>query len=204
MQCAITARTWDTTSGRGSSEANSLRREVQVAFNASQAALVVIDPWASHPNEGWAARMSENLPNLLRAIQKFRSRGRPIFYDSTGLAIHPDILAGTGPFDHYIEWDPAGGGTDVLNSLLIQKGITSVFWAGYCANLCLMHKPCGFRHIMPRDWSRLHFLVRDATIAFESGDTLAQQSLLDAACYEVEYYENGYSCTVSALQAAAF
>jgi hypothetical protein len=204
MQTDITARTWDIVSGPGSSESNCSRRELQVGFDSSKTALVVIDPWASHPNDGWAARASVTMPNLLQVIQKFRSAGRPIYYDSTGMPIHPMVLEGAGYFDHFIKWDPMGGGTEVLNNHLIQGGVSSIFWAGYSANLCLLTKPCGFRHAMPKDWSRQHFLVRDATIAFESADTLAQQTLWDAACYEVEYYPNGYSCTVAALNSANF
>jgi hypothetical protein len=109
------------------------------------------------------------------------------------------ILEGAGPLDHFIEWDQLGGGTSILNKLLIRRGITTIFWAGYATNICLMSKPCGFRNIMPKDWDRLHFLVRDATIGMESGDTLAEERLWDAACYEIEYYPNGYTCTISAI-----
>jgi hypothetical protein len=51
--------------------------------------------------------------------------------------------------------------------------------------------------VLPTDWDCKHFLVRDATIATESADTLAEERLLDATCYELEYDPNGYSCTVA-------
>src|SRR5262245_22739361 len=140
---AIAARTWEITNGAASSEQANGRREVSVPFDVDEAALVVIDPWASHPNEGWSARMMINLPNLHQVTGLFRSRRRPIFYDSTGLPIHPMLLEGAGSDDHFIEWDQMGGGTDVLNGLLIEHGIRTIFWAGYTANICLMAKPCG-------------------------------------------------------------
>jgi hypothetical protein len=200
-EVTIRARTWNIALSEGSSEHDCKRSEVPQPFESEKTALVVIDPWAAHPNEGWLERARRNMPNLVRLIQLFRNHHRPIYYDSTGLPIHESILAGAGPFDHFLEWDPAAG-TTTLNALLVEGDIQNIFWGGYAANLCLMSKPRGIRKIMSQHARRLHFLVRDATIAFESDETLEGERLLDAACYEVEYYPNGFSCTVDAVDQA--
>lgn len=199
----LNARTWNVSaSGPGSTEKDYVREPASVAFDIEHSALVIIDAWATHPNEGWAAREAQNIPNLLRLINAFRAKKRPIFYDPTGVPMNQPILDGWTQYDHVIDWESSGDGTNILNNLLIQSNVNAIFWGGYAANLCLMHKPCGFRNIMPKDWSRLQFLVRDATIGQESSETLAEQRLWDAACYEVEYYHNGYSCTVESIEEA--
>lgn len=198
----IIARTWNIVRGPGTAEQDCSRAELEKLIRLEETALIVIDPWANHPNEGWFSRATQIVPNLVRLIDAFRAYRRPVFYDSTSLPIHDSILTGMGPHDIVIPWDQMGGGTEVLNRLLIEKGVRTLFWAGFATNLCLMAKPCGFRHIMPKDWDRLHFLVRDATIAFEARDTLMEERLQDAACYEVEYHPNGYSCTVEAVVTA--
>ncbi len=199
----LLARTWEMTAGPGSSEmGNSRRRDVTVEFLKSQSALVVIDPWAHHPNEGWLARAGANIPYLVRLIETFRRAGRPIFYDPTGLEMHPAVLSGWGPHDNLIPWDQSGGGTQDLNQRLIANNVRTIFWGGYATNLCLMSKPSGFREMLKTDWDRQHIIVRDATVAFETEETLAEQRLLDAAIYEVEYYPKGFSSTVEACEAA--
>jgi hypothetical protein len=199
----LNCRKWTIVSGPGSSEAGCVRENVVVPVDRAQSALVVIDPWASHPNEGFSARLAANIPNLVALINRFRVWGRPIYYDSTGFPIHPSVLANWGPYDHLIAWDPIGGGTQVLNNALNAGGIRNIFWGGYSTNLCLMMKPCGFRKMMPMDWTRKHFIVRDCTIAFESGETLPTQGLWDQSIYEVEYYSHagiGYSTTLQDVE----
>ena len=197
----LRARTWIVSPFPGCTERDCARSEVSCAV-LKEGTLVVIDPWADHENKGLIERGRPRMHNLVRLIQLFRAHGRPIYYDATGKPIHPLIIETAGAFDHFLEWDPGGGGTQVLLRLLGDAGIRTVFWGGFHANLCIMHKPCGIRNIMPADWGRLHFLVRDATCALESSETLDGERLLDAACYEVEYYQNGYTCTVSAVSAA--
>lgn len=196
---AITARTWNITVGPGSSEQNSRRIEVDVEFDINKSTLIVIDPWDEHPNEGWFQRCSKNMPSLVRLINAFREVKINIYYDSTGIPVNSDIMIGAGCNDIFIEWDQLGRGADILNNMLAKHGIDVIFWSGHAANICLMNKPCGFRNIVPKNWHRKHFMVRDATIAFESNDTIVSESLLDAACYEVEYYPNGYTCTIDSV-----
>jgi hypothetical protein len=198
----LSARTWNQVVGPDASERDCGRAKVSVPLEIAQCALIVIDAWATHPNAGWQARMATNIPKLRTLVEAFRALRRPTFYDPTGLPMHPDILAGWGADDHMIAWEPLGGGTQVIGDLLKAAGIRTIFWAGYATNLCLMHKPCGFRKVMPLDWDRLQVLVRDATIASESAETLATEALHDATCYEVEYYPNGFTSTVLEVQRA--
>lgn len=196
---SLAARTWDTTPFPGSSEFDCVRSEVQIQFSLESTALIVIDPWADHPNEGLHRRGQPRLENLVRLIEVFRRNERPIFYDATGMPIDPRVLQGVGRFDHFLEWDEAGQTGFRLQEQLIANRIQTLFWGGFHANLCVMDKPCGIRHILPRDRSRLGFLVRDATAALESAYTLEGEHLLDAVCYELEYHPNGYTCTVDAI-----
>ncbi len=142
------------------------------------------------------------MPALLSVLEACRIHGRPVFHDPTGLPIHASVLEGWDANDRLIAWDPLGGGTAVLDGHLRELGITTILWAGFSANLCLLAKPCGFRKMLETDWTRTHVLVRDATTAFEAADTAATRALWDAACYEVEYYPNGYSVLAADLLAA--
>jgi nicotinamidase-related amidase len=178
------------------------RVEVALELEWSRSALVLIDVWDTHPNAAFRAELEAAMPALRSVLKAYRAHDRPVFHDATGLAIHPSVLEGWGSSDQLIAWDPMGGGTSVLDRHLREARITTIVWAGFSTNLCLMSKPCGFRKMLTTDWSRTHVLVRDATAAFEAADTAATRSLWDAACYEVEYYPNGYSVLAADLLAA--
>lgn len=199
---ALDARSWKIAVGPEGDESLSVREAVAVEIDMAKTALIVIDAWERHPVGGHNARLARNLANLLALLALFRGAGRPILHDPTGLPMHPAVLEGWSAHDRLIEWDPMGGGTQLAGDLLKAQGIESIFWGGYDANLCVMAKPLGFRKMRALDWDRYVFLVRDATIAFESSQTLASEALWDAACYEVEYDPKGFTCTVADLARA--
>lgn len=86
------------------------------SFAKELTALVVIDPWAQHEDEGCWRRAAPSMRNLVRLIHIFTKSGRPIYYDASGLPIHSSIQAGARICDHFLEWYPKGGGTAALNS----------------------------------------------------------------------------------------
>jgi hypothetical protein len=196
----LSARTWSSPQDARSDWPR--RANVVLELEWPRSALVLIDVWDTHPNAAFRQELEAAMPALRSVLEAYRAYGRPVFHDATGLAIHPSVLEGWGSTDLLIEWDPMGGGTAVLDRHLRDLGITTMVWAGFSTNLCLMTKPCGFRKMLETDWSRTHVLVRDATAAFEAADTAATRALWDAACYEVEYYPNGYSVLAADLLAA--
>ena len=197
----VSARTWSAPRDAGFDWPG--RAEAALELEWSRSALVLIDVWDAHPNAAFRREFEETMPALLEVLEAYRTHGRPVFHDPTGLPIHPSVLEGWGANDRLIAWDPLGGGTAVLDGQLVELGITTIVWAGFSTNLCLMTKACGFRKMLETDWSRTHVLVRDATVAFEAADTAAARSLWDAACYEVEYHPTGYSVLTADLLAAA-
>jgi hypothetical protein len=196
----VSARTWSAPQDARSDWPG--RVEVALELEWSRSALVLIDVWDTHPNAAFRQELEAAMPALRSVLREYRAHGRPVFHDASGLAIHPSVLEGWGSSDELIAWDSMGGGTAVLDGHLREAGITTIVWAGFSTNLCLMSKPCGFRKMLATDWSRTHVLVRDATAAFEAADTAATRSLWDAACYEVEYYPKGYSVLAADLLAA--
>jgi nicotinamidase-related amidase len=196
----VSARTW--TSPRAAGFDWPGRAETTLALAWPRSALVLIDVWDTHQNATFREEQELAMPALLSVLEACRMHGRPVFHDSTGLTMHAAVLEGWGANDRLITWDPLGGGTAVLDGHLRELGITTILWAGFSTNLCLLAKPCGFRKMLETDWTRTHVLVRDATAAFEAADTAATRALWDAACYEVEYYPNGYSVLAGDLLAA--
>jgi hypothetical protein len=197
----VSARTWSAPGEEARSDWPG-RVDVRLDLEWSRSALVLIDVWDSHPNAAFRQELEEAMPALRSVLEGYRAHGRPVFHDPTGLSIHPSVLEGWSSNDQLIEWDQMGGGTAVLDGHLRELGVTTIVWAGFSTNLCLMAKPCGFRKMLETDWSRTHVLVRDATAALEAANTAATRALWDAACYEVEYYPNGYSVLAADLLAA--
>jgi nicotinamidase-related amidase len=196
----LSARTWSAPQDARSDWPGRVNMALELEW--SRSALVLIDVWDTHPNAAFRQELEAVMPALRSVVETCRAHGRPVFHDPTGMQIHPSVAQGWGSNDHLIEWDPMGGGTAVLDRHLRELGITTILWAGFSTNLCLLTKPCGFRKMLETDWSRTHVLVRDATAAFEAADTAPTRGLWDAACYEIEYYPNGYSVLAEDLLGA--
>lgn len=126
----------------------------ELIVNPAATALVIIDPWASHPNDGWAARASANLiSHLVPLLSACRSAGMRIVFAPTGRPIHPAVAP--LPNETVIA-TPSSNTDDVaLDQALVSWGVDTVLYAGYASNMCVLEKPASARHL-----SRIRVSVR--------------------------------------------
>ena len=156
------------------------------SIDPAKAALVIIDPWASHPNDGWAARAVANMQShLVPLIAACRAAGIRIVYAPTNYPIHSSVAPQAG--DTVIS-TPGSNTDDVaLDQALLSWGVDTVLYAGYASNMCVLDKPAGVRQLSRIRAGRRFIFVRDASIGFEIPETLAAQTLHQAAVFDFEF-----------------
>lgn len=162
-----------------------------IEIDPAATALMVVDLWEAHPAPVAARDLERFMPAISAVLAAFRAAGRPVLHDHSGLPVHPAVLAGWGSHDVDLQDPPIRRDPAALDAWLRAAGVTTLFWMGAHANMCVMANACGFRAMRAQDPSRTQVILRDACPSFEAADTAAARTLLDAAVYEVEYF--GYS-----------
>jgi len=156
-----------TESGVQQTELDSTVIDQMVTIDPSKTALVLIDVWASHPNGGWMDRAkvvtSDRIVPLVEAV-----RGTDI------RVVHAPhntpMSALVQPVKGEINADEKGiATTAAFKAWLHEEGITTLIYAGYSSNWCVMHRPIGIIRMEP-DFDVI--FVRDASLAFETPESL--------------------------------
>lgn len=130
-----------------------------------ETAVVLIDVWASHPNDGLAERINQNIQaKLLPLVKAARKAGLLIIHAPHGLPVHPSVkpLLGEIILNDY--------DADLVFAQLKRKGIKTLIYAGYAVNMCVVNRPIGIIEASRRGFNII--LVRDATIALETPESL--------------------------------
>lgn len=130
-----------------------------------ETAVVLIDVWASHPNDGWLERESQNVKDkVVPLLKAARSAGLLIIHAPHGHSIHP--LAKPHPGEVVLnDYD-----ADVVYAQLKRKGIKNLIYAGFASNWCVLGRPIGIIEASKRGFNIV--LVRDASIAVETPESL--------------------------------
>ena len=173
----------------------------QLPLYPSKTAIVVIDPWASHPNDGWTMRAGRNMEDKLAPfLAASRDAGIRVFYAPTNREISKTVEP--DPRDVVINSPRSADDHKILDNLLSTLGIDTIIYAGYATNICALNKPAGAETMWRVNPSRRFILARDATIGFEMPDTIEGEWLKRAAIWTFEY-RYGVSMTVSDFMEAA-
>jgi len=85
---------------------------------------------------------------------------------------------------------------DQLHRLLHHRRLLHLFYAGFAANICVLHRDYGTRAMAQRGYNVV--LVRDCTVGIEAQDTVDGQWLTKAAVYSIEV-STGHSTTSDEL-----
>ncbi|MBT4100015.1 MAG: isochorismatase family protein [Gemmatimonadetes bacterium] len=85
---------------------------------------------------------------------------------------------------------------DQLHRLLSARQVHTLFYVGFAANMCVLHRDYGMRAMAGRGYDVV--LVRDATTAIEMADTVDEFSITDATARDVEVGV-GYTITTADL-----
>ena len=166
-----------------------VQKEIEVPI--SKLALILIDVWAEHPNDGWAERERMNIETKLAPlVNAAREHGMLIVHSPHGRAIHPLVsplpneVVVDGPYER-----------DELVQVLRKKGIQYLLYAGYATQMCVLHRPTGIIEMWKHGWANRIILVRDATIAIEAPWSLEGELTHKVVVYMVET-NYGMSTTV--------
>lgn len=89
--------------------------------------------------------------------------------------------------------------TDQLDLWLREQGIDTLIYAGFCTNLCILDSPAAMRAMANRGYRCA--LLREATLAVEFPETLAQRTHTEVALRYIECWI-GYTAAVNDFLAA--
>jgi nicotinamidase-related amidase len=180
-----------------STERDGTYKYQQSTLDLNKTALILIDVWAGHPIDGWAEREHQNIITKIKPLLALaRKHNMTIIYSPNGGTICPDVCPQKGE----IVLDAAGiSTTDAFHQLLKEKGITTLLYAGYASNWCLLDRPSGIFWMSQLDYNII--LIRDATIGQETAETLDGEWANKVVINMVES-EWGRSTSMTDLQTA--
>lgn len=73
--------------------------DLGVGIDPSKTAVVIVNPWANHENDGWAERMSDNNLNRIKVLLEFaRAKKIQIVYVANGREIDSRLLPQSGDY----------------------------------------------------------------------------------------------------------
>lgn len=149
-------------------------------FPISELALVLIDVWASHPNEGFAERADENIrTKLLPLVAAAREHGVLIVHCPHGRPGNPLVK----PLPTEMVLDDPGEKMRLVRALR-QRGTKYLLYAGYSSNMCILTRPAGIIEMSQQGYETV--LVRDASLAIEAPEFLDGELTHQVATYMVE------------------
>lgn len=116
----------------------------------------------------------------------------------------PKVTAWVKDLSHYRIFEPLGpepgdfvvANGDELHRLLEERKVLHLFYAGFAANICVLFRDYGTRAMAQRGYNVV--LLRDATIAIESHDTIESRALTLAAVRSIETL-TGHTTTTGEL-----
>jgi nicotinamidase-related amidase len=160
-------------------------------------ALILMDVWIGHSNKGWADRAHDiTVTKIVPLLELARKQKMLIIYSPNGGTIDTAVCPQKGE----INLDDAKlGDTASFHQFLKEKGIKTLLYAGYASNYCLLVRPSGIFWMAQLDYNII--LIRDATIAFETAETLDGEYANKVVINMVES-EWGRTTTVDDLRSA--
>lgn len=167
------------------------------SLDMTRTALVLIDVWESHENDGWLERAKMHCASkIVPLVQLAHETGLKIIH-----APHRrEIAHNVDVWENDLHLDRAGiRGTDAFDRFLKKHNIDTLIYAGYVSNMCVLHRPIGMIRMRLKGYRTM--LLRDCTIAFELPETLDSEFANLVTINMVENYWGG-STTLSDLELA--
>lgn len=198
-QIALRTRTFAgaVSTERRETERDSVEVHHSTKLTLRRTALILIDVWENHPNEGFRTRALENVRDRITPlIRVARRAGMTIVHAAHGY----DIAAAALPADGEIELTERGWDTtEAFDTFLKERSITTLLYAGYASNWCVINRPVG---LVPMRYEGYEVvLLRDCTLAFETPETLDGEWANKVIINTIEH-QWGSTTTVEDLEAA--
>jgi nicotinamidase-related amidase len=152
-------------------------------INLNEAALVLIDVWETHPNDGWLERAKKHMKQkLLPLLQLARDNRMLIIHAPHGKKIAKEMK----PLSNEVVLDAELSGRVRFKKYLENNGIKTLLYAGYVSNWCVLHRPIGIIGMRLAGYNVI--LIRDCTIAFETPETLSGEWANKVTINMIEIY----------------
>jgi len=169
------------------SEKDSINTYFVSELDIEKTALILIDVWKEHPNAGWLDRANDNINNkVVPLLDIMRKNEVHIIHapHSQEIADPAKPVEGELVLDSSYSLDMTQ-----LDNYLKRNGITTLLYAGYATNMCIFNRNVSMMHM--RDLGYKTILVRDATIAFETPESLEGEWAHKMAVNIVEFSLDG-------------
>jgi nicotinamidase-related amidase len=174
-------------------ERDNTKALIQQDVNIDKTALILIDVWECHYNKGWLDRAKiVTRTKIIKLVELAREYGIPVVYVSYNTALSKELSPKPGELV-----------TDDLEEIiqfLQKKNITTLIYAGFSTNYCLLFRPAGIVN-MNQNYFFNVIAVRDATVAFEMPETLEKEHAKEVSIDIIEFML-GATTTVQDLQTA--
>lgn len=143
------------------------------SIDKDKIAVVVVDPWADAPwsltgrwtgnkdhrdtwIKWWTTDVQNHMEEVLAPFVDYcRKKDITVIFSAQGHLV-------AEPFNHLEYIEPDISRTKDLNIYLRAKGINTIFYTGYSANLCVMDRPTGIRKMVEEGFNVV--LIEDATL----------------------------------------
>lgn len=138
-------------------------------LDLNRTALILIDVWQEHPNEGWMERAKKNMESKIAPLlQLAREHGMTVIH----APYHHQIaeLAKPLPDEFVVDSHNLIDDNVELDRYLRARNIKTLIYAGYASNECILYRPTGIIKMKELGYSII--LLRDCTIAIETPESL--------------------------------
>ncbi len=170
MNCKITARKFQFPVNRtDTTEMDAFYTEQEFEFDPSSTALVLMDIWQDHPTRGFSRRAENCLQSqIVDCVQAAHLNGVLVVHANHGTPEHSAVPRQAADID----W-PKDSTPQQWAEFLKQRGIKTVFYAGFASNWCILFRPEGVIETAKHNVKVI--LLRDASLGYETPETLASQ-----------------------------
>ena len=167
-------------------------------LDLNRTALILIDVWGYDPNDGFSQRATiHRQTKIVPLLALARKHNMEIIHAPGGRAIAEDSKPVPGEI--VIASQGVLGDTLQLDLFLKTHNITTLLYAGYASNLCVLNRPTGIIKMSELGYNIV--LIRDATLAFETPESLEGEWANVMAITMVEQLW-GESTTIDDLRSA--
>ena len=166
-------------------------------LHLKETALILIDVWSSHPNDGWMERTREHMKLKMKPLLLLaRKYNMTIVHSPHGREIAEEFKP--LPNELVINSRNFINDSTELDKYLKAHNISTLFYAGYASNICILNRPTGIIR-MSEQYNII--LIRDCTLAVETPESLDGQWANEIAINIVEL-NWGETTTLKDLQTA--
>lgn len=182
---------WDT-------EKDSTYAHITKEIDLNKTALLIIDAWEDHGNDGWRERAKKNQKDsLLPLLELARENNMTVIHAPHGQKITSFLAPKSDEL--VLGYDNRLENTAEFDGYLAAHGITTLLYAGYALNWCMINRPVAMTQMNRLGYNTI--LVRDATVAMETPESLSGE-LVYYALVNIADSQLGGSTTVADIRHA--